>query len=89
MVRHYAISEETKTLVIWLVLINSIFNGLFYPFAGTMANGLRAAGDVKFTRIVALSLTVGARLILTVVFGIWLGWGVSGGDWDESGSFAA
>ena len=78
LMRYYAISEEAKTLVIWLVLINSIFNGLFYPFAGAMANGLRAAGDVKFTMIVSLSLTVGARLILTVALGIWLGWGAIG-----------
>ena len=39
-------------LVIWLVLINNIFNGLAYPFAGSLGSGLRAAGDVRFTMIV-------------------------------------
>ena len=30
-VRYSAISPEAKELVIWLVLINNIFNGLAYP----------------------------------------------------------
>ena len=73
-----AISPEAKQLVIWLVLINNIFNGLAYPFAGSLGNGLRAAGDVKFTMIVSLTLTVGARLLFSAVFGLWMGWGVIG-----------
>lgn len=77
-VRYSAISVEAKTLVIWLVLINNIFNGLFYPFAGPLGNGLRAAGDVKFTMLVSVSLTIFARLFFSVLFGLWLGWGVIG-----------
>ncbi|MDY6329152.1 MAG: MATE family efflux transporter [Lachnospiraceae bacterium] len=77
-VRYCAISPEAKKLVIWLVLINNIFNGLAYPFAGSLGNGLRAAGDVKFTMIVSISLTIGARLLFSALFGLWLGWGVIG-----------
>ncbi len=77
-VRHSAISQEAKELVIWLVLINNIFNGLAYPFAGSLGNGLRAAGDVKFTMIVSIVLTVAARLFFSALFGMWLGWGVIG-----------
>lgn len=77
-VRHSAISPEAKELVIWLVLINNIFNGLAYPFAGSLGNGLRAAGDVKFTMIVSIVLTVAARLFFSALFGMWLGWGVIG-----------
>ena len=77
-VRYSAISPEAKELVIWLVLINNIFNGLAYPFAGSLGNGLRAAGDVKFTMIVSISLTIGARLLCSALFGLWLGWGVIG-----------
>ena len=77
-VRYSAISPEAKELVIWLVLINNIFNGLAYPFAGSLGNGLRAAGDVKFTMIVSISLTIGARLLFSALFGLWLGWGVIG-----------
>jgi len=77
-VRHSAISAEAKTLVIRLVLINNIFNGLAYPFAGSLGNGLRAAGDVKFTMLVSVSLTIAARLFFSALFGLWLGWGVIG-----------
>lgn len=75
-VRCSAISPEAKELVIWLVLINNIFNGLAYPFAGSLGNGLRAAGDVKFTMIVSITLTIAARLFFSTLFGLWLGWGV-------------
>lgn len=77
-VRYCAISEEAKALVIWLVLINAIFNGLAYPFAGPLGNGLRAAGDVKFTMAVSIVLTIAARWSFSAFFGLWLGWGVIG-----------
>ena len=77
-VRYSAISPEAKRLVIWLVLINNIFNAIAYPFAGSLGNGLRAAGDVKFTMIVSISLTIAARLFFSALFGMWLGWGVIG-----------
>lgn len=77
-VRYSAISPEAKELVIWLVLINNIFNGLAYPFAGSLGNGLRAAGDVKFTMTVSITLTIAARLLFSALFGLWLGWGVIG-----------
>lgn len=77
-VRYSAISPEAKELVIWLVLINNIFNGLAYPFAGSLGSGLRAAGDVKFTMIVSITLTIAARLFFSALFGLWLGWGVIG-----------
>lgn len=64
--------------MIWLVLINNIFNGLAYPFAGPLGNGLRAAGDVKFTMLVSISLTIAARLFFSLLFGLWLGLGVIG-----------
>lgn len=77
-VRYSAISPEAKQLVIWLVLINNVFNAFAYPFAGSLGNGLRAAGDVKFTMIVSITLTIAARLFFSALFGLWLGWGVIG-----------
>ena len=77
-VRYSAMSQEAKELVIWLVLINNIFNAFAYPFAGSLGNGLRAAGDVKFTMIVSITLTIAARLFFSALFGLWLGWGVIG-----------
>ena len=75
---HSAVSLEAKELVIWLVLINNIFNGLAYPFAGSLGNGLRAAGDVKFTMAVSVFLTIAARLFFSALFGLGLGLGVIG-----------
>ena len=75
-VKNSAISPEAKELVIILVLINNIFNGLAYPFAGSLGNGLRAAGDVKFTMVVSIFLTVAARLFFSALFGLWLDMGV-------------
>lgn len=77
-VQYSAISPDAKSLVIWLVLINNIFNGLAYPFAGSLGNGLRAAGDVKFTMIVSITLTIAAHLLFSALFGLWLNWGVIG-----------
>lgn len=77
-VRYSAISPEAKSLVVWLVLINNIFNGLAYPFAGSLGSGLRAAGDVKFTMIISITLTIAARLLFSALFGLWLNWGVIG-----------
>ena len=73
-----AISPEAKELVIWLVLINNVFNAFAYPYAGPLGNGLRAAGDVKYTMIVSVTLTVAARLLFSALFGLLLGWGVIG-----------
>jgi putative MATE family efflux protein len=80
----YSISDETANLVIILVLINNIFNGIAYPFAGPLGNGLRAAGDIKFTMIISVTLTVVARLFFSALFGIWLNMGVVGIAWGMS-----
>lgn len=77
-VRYSAISPEAKELVLWLVLVNNIFNGLAYPFAGSLGSGLRAAGDVKFIMIVSIVLTIAARLLFSALFGLWLNWDVIG-----------
>ena len=63
LLRFFAISDEAKELVIWLVLINNLINGLAYPFAGPLGSGLRAAGDVRFTMLVSIGLTIGARFV--------------------------
>ena len=65
-------------------MINNIFNGIAYPFAGPLGNGLRAAGDIKFTMLVSVTLTVAARLFFSALFGIWLNWGVIGIAWGMS-----
>lgn len=63
---------------IWLVLINNIFNGVAYPFAGPLGNGLSATGDIKFTMITSVTLTIAARLFFSALFGLVLDMGVIG-----------
>ena len=76
--RGYAISGEAAHLVVILVVIHNIFNALLYPLSGALANGLRAAGDVKYTMYVSLFSTIGCRVVFSVLFGICLDLGVIG-----------
>ena len=80
----YALSRETAELVVVLVLINNIFNGIAYPFAGPLGSGLRAAGDIRFTMVTSVTLTVAARLFFSALLGIWLNLGVIGVAWGMS-----
>ena len=73
-----ALEPETKQLVIWLVLIHNLFNAVAFPFSGALSNGLRAAGDVKFTMYVSVISTIAVRLLLSYLLGITLQMGVIG-----------
>lgn len=83
----YDLSPETKGLVLALVVLHNLFNAAVFPVSGPFSNGLRAAGDVKFTMYASLFATVVCRVALSVVFGIWMNLGVIGvalamaGDW--------
>ena len=76
--KFYSLSPETKNLVIWLVLIHNVFNAVAFPFSGALSNGLRAAGDVKFTMYVSIASTILGRLLLSYLLGITLDMGVIG-----------
>lgn len=76
--RFYAVSSETRKLVIILVLIHNIFNTVAFPLSGPLSNGLRAAGDVKYTMIISIASTVLVRLVFSIIFGIYLNMGVIG-----------
>ena len=76
--RFYLLEPETKQLVVWLVLIHNVFNAAAYPFSGALSNGLRAAGDVKFTMYVSVACTVAVRLFLSYLLGVILQMGVIG-----------
>lgn len=74
----YALEPETKQLVIWLVLIHNVFNAAAFPFSGALSNGLRAAGDVRFTMAVSIVSTLAVRLLLSWLLGIVFDMGVIG-----------
>ena len=76
--RGYALSAEAARLVLILILIHNVFNSMFYPLSGALSNGLRAAGDVKFTMFVSVFSTIGCRIVFSVIFGIYFNLGVIG-----------
>ena len=55
-----------------------MFNTVAFPMSGPLSNGLRAAGDIKFTMIVSIASTIGGRLVFSVLLAIGLNWGVIG-----------
>ena len=76
--KFYQVSQETIQMVIYLVAIHNFFNAFVYPFSGPLSNGLRAAGDVKFTMIVSVASTVLARFVFSLLFAIYFNLGVIG-----------
>ncbi len=78
LMRVYIVADETKSLVIWLVLVHNIFNSVVFPFSGPLSNGLRAAGDVTFTMVVSIASTIAGRFVFSIFFGIVLKLGVLG-----------
>ncbi len=74
----YALSAEAAGLVVTLIGIHNLFNAVCFPLSGALSNGLRAAGDVKFTMYVSLLSTIAGRVLFSVVFAIWMNMGVIG-----------
>ena len=79
--RFYSLDGQAKRLVFWLVLLHNVFNAVAFPFSSALSNGLRAAGDVKFTMGASIFTTVAVRLVLSYVFAITLNLGVMGIAW--------
>ena len=74
----YALSVEAAGLVVGLVMSHNLFNAVCFPLSGALSNGLRAAGDVKFTMYVSLLSTVAGRVVFSVIFAVWMNLGVMG-----------
>ena len=74
----YNLSDEAVRYVIILCIMHNLFSIFFHPFAFAMANALRAAGDVKYTMYTSIFATVIVRVILSLVFGVWMNLGVIG-----------
>ena len=74
----YPLSDEIIRLVIELVFLHNLFNAAAFPASGALPNGLRAAGDVRYTMYVAVASTIIIRCVLSVVLGVWMNLGVIG-----------
>lgn len=76
--RAYPLSNEIVHLVIILVFIHNLFNAAAFPASSALPNGLRAAGDVRYTMCAAIVSTIIIRFVLSVILGVWLNLGVIG-----------
>lgn len=74
----YSLTPQTAHLIFILVLIHNIGNALFSPLAFPLSNGLRAAGDVRFTMYSSLFATCIVRVAFSYILGLWFHLGVIG-----------
>jgi Na+-driven multidrug efflux pump len=83
----YSLTPEVRHLAYILVVIHNCFAIFLWPLSFTLPNGLRAAGDVRFTMMVSISTMFILRIALGYtlgnvfkmgVIGIWVAMGF---DW--------
>lgn len=83
----YTISDEARQITFYLMILHNVMTMLIWPPAFTLSNGLRAAGDAKFTMNVSIIAMFVFRItsayVLAIgfnlgVFGVYLSMGI---DW--------
>ena len=74
----YALSPETTELTKDVFLVHGICAVIFWPFAFTLPNALRAANDVRFTMFVSLFSMWTFRIAFSYVLAIYFNMGVVG-----------
>ncbi len=78
LVGFFSLSPQTAQLAIIISTMHAGFWVLFWPTAFTLPNGLRAAGDVKFTMVVSVAVMWTCRIGLSYVFARYFNMGVVG-----------
>ena len=81
----YSLSSEARNLTFILVIMHNIMATALHPTAFVLPNGLRAAGDVKFSMVVRIVSMILFRLGAAVLFGIIFNLGIIG-VWIAMGS---
>lgn len=81
----YSLSSEARNLTFILVIMHNIMATALHPTAFVLPNGLRAAGDVKFSMVVGIVSLILFRLGAAVLFGIIFNLGIIG-VWIAMGS---
>lgn len=74
----YQLQSETAELARVILVYHSIVSIFIWPGAFVLPNGLRAAGDVKFTMLVSVFSMWVFRIALSYVIAQWMNWGVFG-----------
>lgn len=78
LVSFFPLSEEALHLGYLCASIHAAAWLVFWPTAFTLPNGLRAAGDVRFTMGTSVVIMWSCRIGLSYVYGVWFGMGVIG-----------
>lgn len=81
----YSLSPEAKRLTLILVIMHNIMATFLHPTSFVLPNGLRAAGDVKYSMYVGIASMIVFRLGAAVLFGIIFNLGIIG-VWMAMGS---
>ena len=77
----YNLSPSAHELAIETTRLNMFQTVIFWPFAFTIPNYLRAAGDARFTMVVSIFSMWAFRVLLSRILGLVLGFGLMGVMW--------
>jgi len=74
----YTLSAEARNFTYILVIMHNVMAFALHPTAFVLPNGLRAAGDVKYSMYVGMGSMIAFRLGAAILFGIVLNMGIIG-----------
>lgn len=74
----YSLSDEARNLTFILVIMHNIMAFALHPTSFVLPNGLRAAGDVKYTMYVGIASMILFRLGSAYFFAVFLNLGIIG-----------
>lgn len=74
----YTLSDEARNFTYILVIMHNIMAFALHPTSFVLPNGLRAAGDVKYSMYVGIGSMIVFRLGAAVLFGIIFNMGIIG-----------
>lgn len=74
----YTISNEAKEISYLLMILHNAMTMAIWPPAFTLSNGLRAAGDAKFTMNVSIIAMLSIRIVFAYILSIMFNLGVFG-----------
>ena len=78
LLRLFALSTKAYKYAYILVMIHDCIAMFMWPTPFTLPNAMRAAGDVKYCMFISIFSMVVFRILLSIVFCIWTGWGAIG-----------
>ena len=74
----FNLTPATAAIAVQVLRWCAVFTAVFWPMSFTLPNALRAAGDVRFTMMVALLSMWICRIGMSYLLGRWLGLGLLG-----------